>query len=104
MGTGQLSQNVGTVGLILLAFVLAHIATHARRYHSLGREALLCASAYLFIQAVIRSLSTNGILAPGNARALTGIAAFCSLAILGQIAWLRRKDSRIRCHKENPTL
>lgn len=102
MGTGQLSQNVGTLGLVLLAIVLAHIATHSRRYHLLGREALLCASAYLFFQALIRTLSTNGILSPGNARAITGIAAFCALAILGQIAWLRRKDNRIRCHKEEP--
>jgi uncharacterized membrane protein YhaH (DUF805 family) len=102
MGTGQLSQNLGTVALVLLALFLAHIATHARRYMTLGREALLCASAYLLVQAVIRSLSTNGLISASSARAITGIAAFCAVAILGQIAWLRRKDTRIRNHKEEP--
>lgn len=87
----------------MLAIVLAHIATHSRHYHRLGKEALLCASAYLFVQAGIRLLSTNGYMEPGNARAITGIAAFCCLAIIGQLAWLRRKDHRIRCHKEEPT-
>jgi hypothetical protein len=99
----QLSQNIGTVALVLLAFCLAHIATHARRYMTLGREALLCASAYLFVQAVIRTLSTNNVITGSSARLLTGIAAFCAVAILGQIAWLRRKDHMIRVHdKEKP--
>lgn len=100
MGSGQLSQNVGTVALVILALCLAHIATHARRYMTLGREALLCASSYLFFQAVIRTLSTNNVITASSARLLTGIAAFCAVAILGQIAWLRRKDQRIRNHKE----
>jgi len=104
MGTGQLSQNIGTVGLVMLAIVLAHIATHSRRYRMLGREALLCASAYLFVQAVIRSLSTNGVITASSARAFTGIAAFCALAILGQIAFLRRKDTRIRTQQEDASL
>jgi uncharacterized membrane protein YhaH (DUF805 family) len=103
MGTGQLSQNVGTVGLVLLAVALANIALHSRRYQSLGREALLCASAYLFVQAVIRSLSTNDVIQADTARALTGIAAFCAVGILSQIAWLRRKDTRIQNGKE-PTI
>jgi len=97
---GQLSQNVGTVALVLLALCLAHIATHARRYMTLGREALLCASAYLFVQAIIRTLSTNDVITASSARLITGIAAFCAVAILGQIAWLRRKDTRIRNNKE----
>lgn len=96
MGTGQISQNVGTVGLLMLAIVLTYIALHSRRYQLLGREALLCSASYLFVQAFIRSLSTNGIITPDSARAFTGIAAFCALGILCQIAWLRRADNKIR--------
>lgn len=101
MTQAQLGENIGTIAVFALAVGLAHIALHARSYQRLGREALLCASAFVFIQAIVRTLSINHVLAPETARSVVAISAAAALAVLAQIGWLRHVDSRLR-DKESP--
>jgi hypothetical protein len=94
-----LAQNITTVAVAALAWSLAYVALSANRYNRLGREALLCAASFIFLQAVTRTLSINNLISPGTARLLVGITAFFALAVLAQLAYLKRLDSRLQ-HKE----
>lgn len=96
MTQAQLGENIGTIAVFALAVGLAHIALHARSYQRLGREALLCASAFVFCQAVIRTLSINHLIAPETARSVVAISAVAALAVLAQLGWLRHLDSRLQ--------
>ena len=90
------AQNVATVAVAGLAWSLAYIALAAGRYQRIGKEALLVTSAYLAATAVIRVLSVNGLVTSETARVLVGISAVAALAILAQLAWLKRLDNRLR--------
>lgn len=89
---GQWVQNVGTVAFALLATLLASIAVHSHRYRRYGREALLCTSVLLFVFTVTRALSSYAKIEPETARSVNGIAVWATLAIVLQLAILRRKE------------
>lgn len=89
-------ENIGTISIVGLGVALSYIGIHASRYQQLGREALLCAASFLFSQAIIRTLSINDVIEPEIARSLVAISAIAALAVLAQIAWLRRLDNSIR--------
>lgn len=89
-------QQSGTLALVLLSVALAWIALQSRHYERYGREALLCASAYLLTQAALRTLSINGWVSSSTARVLVSVSAFCALGILTQIVLLRRKEHVVR--------
>jgi uncharacterized membrane protein YhaH (DUF805 family) len=99
----QWTQNIGTLAFLLLAFAFVNIALHASRYHRYGREALLCAAAFLLSAAVLRSLSAYHLIEPETARSVNGIAAFGCLAILAQLVILRRKDQRLVVNQKKET-
>ena len=97
------AQNVSTVAVAGLAWALAYIALQASRSQRLGREALLVAAAYLACTALVRCLSINAVISSETARVLVGITAFAALAILAQLAYLKRLDLRLRTNdKEQP--
>jgi len=88
------AQNMTTLAVFGLSFFLTYIALSALRYERYGREALLCASAFIGVQAIVRTLSINDVVSADTARLLVGMSAFTALAILFQLAILKAKDNR----------
>lgn len=97
-----LAQNLTTVAVLGLSVMLTYIAVSVVRYHSLGREALLCASTFVGTQAIIRTLSINDVIDSDMARLLVGVSALTSFAIIVQIAWLKHVDQTLRDTEEVP--
>lgn len=98
--TSLTAQMVANAAIAGLALALAYIALSGRRYQRIGREALLCTSAYLLFSAVCRMLLVADVIESETARVLTGAAAVAALAIIAQLAALKAFDHRYR--KENP--
>ena len=90
-----MAQYVGAAATFAFAFILVIISRHARLYRRYGTEALLCAAMFAAVSAGLRVLSIHHTIDPETARALTGLTSACALAILAQIALLRRKDQRV---------
>jgi hypothetical protein len=90
--TSLTAQMVANAAIAGLALALAYIALSGRRYERIGREALLCTSAYLLFSAVSRMLLVADVIGSETARVLTGAAAVAALAILAQLAWLKHVD------------
>jgi len=90
------AQNLTTIAGLMLAVGLAHIAASSRRYERFGREALFCASAFIFAQAVTRTLSINDYIDADTARLVVGMSALTALAILIQIGFLRHINDDLR--------
>ena len=97
-----LAQNLTTVAVLGLAVMLTYIAVSVVRYHTLGREALLCASAFIATQALVRTLSINGWVDADIARLLVGMSGLTAFAIIVQIAWLKHVDKTLRDSESHP--
>lgn len=95
------AQNLSTVAVAGLSWTLAYIAFGAVRYQRLGREALLCVSAYLAVVAVVRCLSTQEWITSETGRVVSGVAAFAALVVIAQLAWLKATDRHLRKREES---
>lgn len=90
------AQNLTTIAVFALAFMLTYIALSALRYERYGREALLAAAAFIGVQAIVRTLSINAVVTADTARLLVGMSALTAFAIIVQIAVLKTKDNRYK--------
>jgi len=89
-------QYLGVAATMGFAAMVAVISRQARAYHRYGREALLCSAVLIFATATIRGLSVAGAVDSATARSCVGLVSVCCLAILAQIALLRRKEHRLQ--------
>lgn len=86
------AQILGSVAIYGCAGLLAAIGASAERYGRYGREALLCAAAFLGTAATVRMLVTMDMLTQTEGRVVNGLLAFPFLAILIELMVLQRME------------
>jgi hypothetical protein len=97
----DLSQHLSTLGYVILAAFFAYIALDGKRSSRLGREALLLAAGFFLFTAVLRTLSITQVTSVETTRTTLGITTYACIAILAQIAWLRRLDGNLKDEQEH---
>ena len=96
-GVGAMTQTdilqlIGSAAITVFGLLLYRISTRpADWFCKYGREALLCAAAYLLTVAAVRVGTALDVMSQTDARTINGLVALGFVSIVAQIAFTHRR-------------